>query len=84
MGSAVALAVGLAMTGIVFLLLGDESGRVAEERVPLMHGLLWSFGLAAVSIAAFYGELRLLRWRLAPQLAVLLTLIALGMAYWPR
>jgi cytochrome bd-type quinol oxidase subunit 2 len=84
MGSALALGVSLAMTGAVFLLMNDTTGRVAEEHGPLLRGLAWSWSVALVAIAAFYGELRLRRWRVAPQCVLLLLLIAAGMRFWPR
>jgi hypothetical protein len=84
MGSAIALGVSLAMTGAVFLLLGDATGRLAEEQGPLLRGLLWSWIVAVVAIAAFYGEMRLRRWRLAPQCLLLLLLVAAGATFWPR
>jgi cytochrome bd-type quinol oxidase subunit 2 len=84
MGSAIALAASLAMTGAVFLLLGDESGRIAQEQGALIRGLLWSWGIAAVAIAAFYGELNTRRWRIGPQCLLLLLLVAVGSSYWPR
>jgi cytochrome bd-type quinol oxidase subunit 2 len=84
MGSAIALGVSLAMTGVVFLLMNDSTGRVAEEHAPLMRGLAWSWSVAVVAIAAFYGELRLLRWRYAPQCVLLVLLIAASMRFWPR
>ena len=84
MGSSVALAVGLAMTGIVFLFLGDYAARLESERLPLLKGLLWSWSLAAVAVAAFIGELRLRRWRLWPALLLVAMLTALGLIYWPR
>jgi hypothetical protein len=83
MGSAVALAVCLGMTGIVFLLLPDYSARLAGEQAPLLRGLLWSWALAALSAASFLGELRHRTWRAFPQLALLMLLAALGWRYWP-
>ena len=63
-GSAVALAVALGMTGIVFLLLLPEySARLAWEQAPLLKGLAWSWSLALVSAAGFLGELKNAPWR---------------------
>jgi hypothetical protein len=84
MGSAVALGVSLAMTGAVFILMGDMSGRLDAEQGPLLRGLLWSWSIAAVSVAAFYGELRARRWRFTPQCILLLLLVAAGVRFWPR
>ena len=84
MGSAIALGVSLAMTGAVFMLLGDASGRLESEQGPLLRGLLWSWGVVLVAVAAFYGELRLRRWRFAPQSLLLILLVAAGVRFWPR
>jgi hypothetical protein len=84
MGSALALGVSLAMTGIVFLLLGDYSGRLASEHGPLLRGLAWSWTAAAVAVLAFYGELRQKPWRQWAVAAVLLLIVLLGVVFWPR
>jgi hypothetical protein len=83
MGSAVALAVALAMTGIVFLLLPEYSARLAGEQAPLLKGLAWSWSLALISAAAFVGEVRNSPWRRAAQLMTALLLALLAWRFWP-
>jgi hypothetical protein len=83
MGSAVALAVCLAMTGIVFLLLPEYSSRLAQERGPLVQGLLWSWTLAGLSGASFLGELHHSSWRRPAQWLMLALLCVLGWHFWP-
>ena len=84
MGSAVALASALTMTGIVFVLLHREyGGRLEDEIVPLLKGLAWSWTLTIVSAAAFTGELKSRPWRHWPQVALLSLVGALGWVYWP-
>ena len=83
MGSAVALAVCLGLTGVVFLLLPEYSARLAGEQAPLLKGLFWSWSLAGVSAASFVGELRQRPWRRVPHGALLLLLALLGWLYWP-
>jgi hypothetical protein len=83
MGSAIALTVSLSMSGIVFLLLPEYYGRLASERLPLLRGLMWSWGLAIVSVACFIGELRGWRWRIAPEIVLAAMLAALLYTYWP-
>jgi hypothetical protein len=83
MGSAVALAVCLGMTGVVFLLLPEYSARLAGEHAPLLKGLLWSWSLAGVSAASFFGELRHRPWRHLPHGVLLILLALLGWLYWP-
>jgi len=84
MGSAVAVAVALGMTAVVFLLLPEYHARIDPERAALYHGLAWSWSLAAVGAAAFAGELRRRRWRRLPQLLLLVLVVALAWIYWPR
>jgi hypothetical protein len=84
MGSSLALAVALGMTGIVFLLLPEYSVRLAAEQRPLLKGIAWSWSLTALSAGSFIGELRGRRWRYPCQLLLLLLLSALLWRYWPR
>ena len=82
MGSAVALAVSLGMTGIVFILLPEYSVRLASEQLPLVRGLAWSWSLALAAAASFVGELRGAAWRRPAQL-LLLILAGLAWRFWP-
>jgi hypothetical protein len=85
MGSALALAVAMSMTAIVFVILhADYAGRLAAEQGPLVRGLLWSWAFSATGAAAFYGELRERRWRRVPQLILLVACAVLAWRYWPR
>lgn len=82
-GSAIALAVSLGMTGIVFLLLPEYSARLAGERWPLLVGLAWSWALALAAGASFLGEIRNTPWRRPVQALLVAILAALGWKYWP-
>jgi hypothetical protein len=82
-GSALALAVSLAMTGIVFVLLPEYSARLAPEHLPLIKGLAWSWALVGVSAAGLIGELKSRSWRRTPQLLLLAMLAILAWRYWP-
>jgi len=84
MGSSLALAVALGMTGIVFLLLPEYSSRLAAEQLPLLKGIAWTWSLTALSAASFIGELKGRRWRYPCQLLLLLLLSVLLWRYWPR
>jgi cytochrome bd-type quinol oxidase subunit 2 len=84
MGSTVSIALGLLMTGAVFLLLHDSDSRLADESRPLMATTLVSVLLAAVAAASFYGELRQRRWRVIAHLALLAGLAFAIWTYWPR
>ncbi len=82
-GSAVALAVSLGMTGVVFALLPEYSARLAAEHGPLLTGLAWSWSLALVSGASFVGELKRKSWRRPAQCLLLLILMLLAWRFWP-
>jgi hypothetical protein len=82
-GSAVALAVALGMTGVVFLLLPEYSARLAAEQAPLLKGLAWSWSLALVSAASFVGELKNASWRRPAQLLLVVILAMLAWRFWP-
>ncbi|HEV7432907.1 MAG TPA: hypothetical protein VGN77_07680 [Steroidobacteraceae bacterium] len=82
-GSAVALAVALGMTGVVFLLLPEYAARLAGERAPLLTGLAWSWSLALVAGASFVGELKNASWRRPAQLLLVAILALLGWRFWP-
>lgn len=84
MGSAVSIALGLLMTGAVFLLLNDSDSRLADESRPLMATTLVSVVLAAVAVASFYGQLRERRWRFLAHAGLLAGLAFAIWTYWPR
>ena len=84
MGSAVSLAVGLALTWITLLFLPEYAAQLAQERAPLAQGIGIFSLISAASGLSFYGELRARSWRYWAHAA---TLGALGIAvylYWPR
>ena len=84
MGSTVSLAAGLALTGVVVLLVPDEADRLVAERAPLVRAIL-VFTLAAAAAGwSFYGEIRLRRWRY-PAHALLVAMLGVAVwMYWPR
>jgi len=83
-GSTTALAVCLSMTAVVYALLPEYSAQLAGEKLPLLHGLAWSWALTAAAGGGFLGELRRARWRW-PCLAVLTVLLGvLSWQYWPH
>ena len=84
MGSTVSIALGLVMTGVVFLLIHDTDSRLAEESRPLMANILLSVVLAAVAFASFLGELKQRRWRFAAHGGLLLMMGIAFWTYWPR
>lgn len=83
LGSCVAIAVALGMTGIVFLLIPEYGAQLSGERAPLLLGLLVSWCLTGLAAAAFFGELRVRGWRRWPQAVLGLGLALLAWHYWP-
>jgi hypothetical protein len=84
MGSAVALAAALSMTGIVFVLIRhDYMDRLDDEIVPLLKGLGWAWLLTALSVASFAGEVKIRPWRRWPQLLLMCAGGVLAWLYWP-
>jgi hypothetical protein len=84
MGSTVSIAVGLAMTVIVFLFLPEYSERLSAEFRPLLGYLLGTTLLAAASALAFLGELRQLAWRRSANAVLALGLLSTVAWYWLR
>lgn len=84
MGSAVSLAVGLALTWVVFLFLPDQEARLAPERGPLMQAVALFTVMAAMAATSFIGELRRRPWRPVAHLGLVATLGVAIWVYWPR
>jgi hypothetical protein len=83
MGSAVSLAVGLALTWVVFQFLPDQGGAWAGEERPLVRAVALFGLLAGVAIASFVGEVRERPWRRLAQSGLVLVLGAAVWVYWP-
>jgi len=83
MGSAVSLAVGLAMTWVVILLLPADAARFAPEHASLLKAIALFTGLAAATAASFYGDLRSRKWRLSAHLITVVLFAATVWVYWP-
>jgi len=84
MGSTVSLAVGLAMTWIVFLFMPEYGGRLGGERAPWLGAVLLFTLISAAAAGSFYGEIRTRRWRF-PAHAVMVALLGVAVwVYWPR
>lgn len=84
MGSAVTIALGLAMTLAVFLILSGEHPRLALEYGTLLTSFGLFFALALAAAYAFVGVLRHRTWRWYAQAATWVMILVIGMHYWPR
>jgi hypothetical protein len=84
MGSTVSIAIGLALTIVVFALLPEHKERIAEEYAPLWRSFLSMLLVSAIAVASFFGELRQRPWRRWAH-ALLVALLVGGLwLYWPR
>ena len=84
MGSAVSLAVGLALTWVVFQFLPETDAAWTAEERPLVRAVALFGLLAAVASASFVGEVRGRPWRRLAQGGLVLVLGATVWVYWPR
>ena len=84
MGSAVAIAVGLGMVLIIFLILAGEHAELEAEFRPLLRAVGLFTLLSAVAATSFVGELRATRWRRFALAALAGSLALVTWVYWPR
>ena len=84
LGSAVSLAIGLAMTWVVLLFLPEHADAFAAERAPLLQAITLFGLLAATAAASFYAEQRGRRWRLFAHASMTAMLGITVWVYWPR
>lgn len=83
-GSTVSIAIGLALTLIVFALLPEHSERIGDEFAPLLRSFTTMLLVATVAAVSFLAELRRRRWRHVAHAALLAMLCAVVWLYWPR
>ena len=84
MGSTVSIALCLAMTLVVFLLIPEFASRVSDEFPPLLRTLAGSTVLAALAALAFFGEVRGTAWRRLAHGALSVGLLLTVLLAWPR
>lgn len=84
MGSAVAIALGLAMVLAVFLILSGDYPKLVAEYPVLLKSFVLFFVLALVASYAFVGQLRHRAWRWYAQAATWLVVCGITAYYWPR
>lgn len=84
MGSSVAIALGLGMVLIVFLILAGERPQLREEFRPLLIAVALFTVLSGLAVVAFLGNLRQRSWRSAANVGLCGGLLLLSWIYWPR
>lgn len=83
MGSAVTIALGLAMVLVVFLILSGEHPRLTAEYGTLLRSFGLFFVLALCASSAFVAQLRRHSWRWYAQAATWLAIVGIAAYYWP-
>lgn len=84
MGSSVAIALGLGMVLIVFLILQGEKPQLRAEFRPLMLGIVLFTVLSVLSVASFLGSVQQRSWRRLAMAGLWSALLLVGWIYWPR
>ncbi len=84
MGSSVAIALGLGMVLIVFLILQGEKPQLRAEFRPLMLGIVLFTVLSVLSVASFLGSVQQRSWRRMAMAGLWSALLLVGWIYWPR
>jgi len=84
MGSSVAIALGLGMVLIVFLILAGERPQLREEFGPLLIAVALFTVLSGLAVVAFLGNLRQRSWRSVANVGLCGGLLLLSWIYWPR
>lgn len=83
MGSSTAIALGLGMVLIVFLILVGERPQLQAELRPLLIAVALFGALSALSAVSFLGSLRQRPWRRLAMAGLCCGLLAVGWFYWP-
>jgi hypothetical protein len=84
LGSAAAITFGLTAVLVIYLILKGRHPQLAQEFGPLLRSSGQFAVLTIVAAASFIAQLKALRWRWIAQAAMWLTVLAMGVLYWPR
>jgi len=83
LGSAAAITFGLTAVLIIYLILKDRHPQLAQELGPLLRSASQFAVLTIVSGVSFLAMLKNLRWRWIAHSAMWLSVITVGVLYWP-
>jgi hypothetical protein len=83
LGSAAAITFGLTAVLIIYLFLKGRHPELAQEFGPLLRSAGLFALLTLVSGVSFMAMIKTLRWRWLAQGAMWLTVLAIGVLYWP-
>ena len=83
LGSSGAVAVGLLVVMLIFVLTGLDQPRISDEFGPLASSVGMFSVLTVISALSFVGLLRDRAWRWYAQVAMWATVLVIGYSYWP-
>lgn len=84
LGSAAAITFGLTAVLVIYLVLQGRHPQLAQELGPLLRSVGHFAVLTVVAGVSFVAMLKTLRWRWIAQIAMWLTVLAIGAFYWPK
>ncbi len=83
LGSSAAIALGLAVVLLIYLLIGGDEPAMQREIPALWRNALIFVGFTALSALSFYAQIKEKRWASLALASVVLSLAALITYYWP-
>jgi len=83
LGSSTAIALGLVVVLLIYLLIGADEPAMQREIPALWRNSMIFIGFTAVSAVSFYGQIKQTRWASLALAAIILMLAALVTYYWP-
>ena len=83
LGSSTAIALGLAVVLLIYLLIGADEPAMQREIPTLWRNSMIFIGFTAISAMSFYAQVKQKQWASLALVALVLVLAALITFYWP-
>lgn len=83
LGSSTAIALGLAVVLLIYLLIGADEPAMQREIPALWRNSMIFIGFTAISAMSFYAQVKQKQWASLALVALVLVLAALITFYWP-
>ena len=84
LGTSLSIFAGLAVVGLIFLLISPDTPRVVPEVPPLLRALGLFFGLTAVCAVSFIGQVKASAWRWIAQIVMWAAIAGTVVLYLPE
>jgi hypothetical protein len=84
LGSAAAITFGLTGVLVIYIILKDRHPQLAQEFGPLLRSSGQFTVLTIVAAVSFRASIKNLWWQWIAQAAMWLTVVTIGLLYWPR